>query len=53
MCDLQARQLNSFSVNVAGKKDYVFVTGKRKTLDTLPVNSCVVAHVPFAPKIKA
>ena len=40
--------LNSLSVNLAGKMDCVFVTGKRKTVATLPVKSCVVTHVPFA-----
>ena len=40
--------LNSLNVNVIRQKDCAFVTGKRKTVDILPINSCVVTYVPFA-----
>ena len=34
--------LKSLNVDVAGQKDCAFVTDRRNTLDTLPVNSGVV-----------
>ena len=38
----------NLEVDVAGQKDCLFVTNKRKTVNILPVNSCVVTHVHFA-----
>ena len=46
-------KLNSLSVKtkIARQKDCLFVTTKRKTVNFLPVNSCVVTHVPFAGRL--
>ena len=41
-------KLDTWNVKMAGQKDCLFVTGKRKTVNFLPVNACAVTHVPFA-----
>ena len=40
-------KLNILDLKMAGEKDCLVVTDKRKTVPFLSVNSCVVTHVPF------
>ena len=41
-------KLNNLNVKMAREKDCLSVTGKRKKVNFLRVNSCAVIHVPFA-----
>ena len=42
-----SRKLNTLNVEMGGQKDFCLLTDKRKIVNFLPVNSCVVTHVPF------